>query len=113
MKKADKSQEVAAEVREALNTLMELVEMHLNDYYDTLIEGLKEGKIGEPNQQLRVPITYVMKEYKEVRAVTEDAATNLLSKIVETIGDMVDDKSTEGILNGIVSIVQDALKGNF
>ena len=91
--KADKSQEVAAEVREALNTLMELSEMNMSNYYNTLIEELKEGKIGEPSQQLRVPITYVIRDYKEVRATTKDTATNLFSKILETVGDMVDDKT--------------------
>lgn len=73
--KADKSQELAAEVREALNTLMELSEMHMSNYYNTLIEELKEGEIGDPSQQLRVPITYVVSEYKEVRAATQDTAT--------------------------------------
>lgn len=107
--KADKSQEVAQEIREALNTLMELSEMHMSNYYEALLADLKEGKIGDPSQQLRVPITYVTKEYKEVRATTKDTATNLFSKILETVGDMVDDKSTDGILKGIGSIVQDAL----
>lgn len=107
--KADKSQEIAAEVQEALNTLMELSEMHMSNYYDELLANLKEGKIGDASQQLRVPITYVVSEYKEVRATTQDTGTNLLPAILETIGGMVDDKSTDGILNGIGSIVQDAL----
>lgn len=107
--KADKSQEVAEEVRESLNILMELSEMHMSNYYDALLADLKEGKIGDPSQQLRVPITYVVKEYKEVRAVTKDTATDLLPKILETVGQMVEDKSTDGILKGIGSIVQDAL----
>ena len=105
----DKSQEVTTEIQEALKTLMELSEMHMSNYYDALLADLKEGKIGDASQQLRVPITYMLKEYKEVRATTKDTATNLFSKILETIGGMVDDKSTDGILNGIGSIVQDAL----
>lgn len=106
----DSSKEAAQEVMEALKTLMELANMHMESYYDKLMADLKEGKMDvHGKEQLKVPITFTTREYKEVRVITTQSASEILEKVAESITEMVDDKSATSIISGIASIATDAL----
>ena len=95
---------------EALKTLMELANMHMEGYYDKLMANLEEGKMDvHGKEQLKVPITFTTREYKEVHVITQQSTSEILGKVAETITAMVDDKSATGIINGIASIATDAL----
>lgn len=106
----DSSKEAAQEVMEALKTLMELANMHMEGYYDKLMANLEEGKMDvHGKEQLKVPITFTTREYKEVHVITQQSTSDILGKVAESITEMVDDKSATGIINGIASIATDAL----
>lgn len=112
VKKADASTEIAEEVKEALQAMMELAEANAKVFQSEIENDLLTGKTLD---NLRIPITKVIQHEYQCRATTSDTPdTAPLKTVTEAISGMIQDHSTQGIISGISSIcmgVVDTLMG--
>lgn len=102
VKQVDASAEIAAEVKEALEAMMELADAKVKVFESRIENDLLTGKTLD---NLRIPITKVIQQENRCLAKTSDTPdTDPLKKVTESISGMIQDHSTQGIISGISSI---------
>lgn len=112
VKKADASTDIADEVKEALKLMMELAESKAQVFQKQIENDLLTGKTMD---NLTIPITKVVRWDIQYRATTSDTPnTDPLKVVTQSISDMIQDHSAQGIVSGISNIcmgVVDTLMG--
>lgn len=100
----DPSKEQEAVVKEALQMLVNLAEEKVKVFTEEIKTDLQDGKLN--NNSLKVPITYVIGQYEEYRAVVKEG-----TDIVKNIGDAFQTMfyGDKNIVSGVTSILQTAV----
>jgi len=105
IKSFDSSDQTEQIIKEQLETLSQLADAQ-NDIDAKAIEiSLKDGKI---NDDLKIPITKVIGQYKETHVVTKEGPDDIINKISDSIKNFFN-PSAEGILTGVAGILGTAL----
>ena len=101
----DVSKETEQIIREQLETLAQLADAQNEIDCKAIEQSLMSGKV---NDDLKIPITKVIGQYKETRVVTKEGPNDIIDKISESIKSFFN-PSAESILIGIAGILGTAL----
>lgn len=105
IKTCDPSKETEQIIKEQLETLAQLADAQ-NEIDSKAIEiSLKDGKV---NDDLKIPITKLIGQYKETHVVTKEGPSDIVDKISKSIKTFFN-PSAEGILTGVSEILGTAL----
>lgn len=104
IKSIDPVDEKMAEIKEALQLLIELAEEKANTFLSEIQKDLLDGKLNDTT--LKVPITRVIGEYKEFRAKTSET-TDIVKDIKDAIVTIFDGNGN--VANGIADLVNTAI----
>ncbi|MDD4113308.1 MAG: hypothetical protein PHC56_09815 [Herbinix sp.] len=101
----DSSKETEQIIKEQLETLAQLADAQ-NEIDSKAIEiSLKDGKVSD---DLKIPITKVIGQYRETHVVTKEGPSDIIDKIAGSIKSFFN-PSVEGILTGVSGILGTAL----
>lgn len=102
----DPSKETEQIIKEQLETLSQLANAQ-NDIDSKAIElSLKDGKVTD---DLKIPITKVISQYKETHVVTQEGPSDIISKLTDGIKKFFN-PSSDNILSGIADILNTGLE---
>ncbi|MBQ8435604.1 MAG: hypothetical protein IJX24_06320 [Oscillospiraceae bacterium] len=113
VKTIDTSGQQKAEISETLDLMVELTKSKADSYKQVIEDSLNRGRIlgkGDSTDSLFFPITSVKDCRVEYRCVAENRPTDIVEKIGQSISGMIDDHSSQGIVNGVANIINDALQ---
>lgn len=111
IKKCDASDEVEAIIREQLEILAEMADQHMALQLSEIKSSLESGKIRD---DLYVPITKILEEYSDSRAIATESNADIVGKIKGSISQFFH-PGKEEILNGVSDLIGtafDALMGS-
>jgi hypothetical protein len=103
--KCDSSKETEQIIKEQLETLAQLASAQNVIDANAIEMSLKDGKI---NDDLKIPITKVLGEYKETHVVTKEGPSDIVDKLAGSIGEFFN-PSAQGILTGVAGILSTAM----
>lgn len=109
--KCDASNEMEAVIKEQLETLIELAEYNTELQLSKITNSLKDGKISD---DLYVPISKIVEQYTDARAVTTESNADIVGNIKTAISKFFH-PGKEEILDGVSDIIGtafDALMGS-
>ena len=112
IKAFDKSEQLAADTREALDLLVEITKAKADEYEHEIQDSLNRGKMlstKDTVDNLYFPISRVGASKKEYRCITKDTPTDLVETIGSSINEMIEDGSASNIVTGVCKIINAAL----
>lgn len=107
----DVSNQMEAIIKEQLETLMQLADKNADIASARIEASLKDGKI---NDDLYVPISKVIKSYREAHAVTTEGNADIIKKASDSISKFLNPGAQEILdgIGGILTTAFDALMGS-
>lgn len=112
IKSFDKSQDLSAETREALDLLVEITKAKADEYENEIQDNLNRGQMLSTKHSvdsLYFPISRVGASKKEYRCITSDTPTDLVDTIGASINEMIENGSASSIVTGVCKIINAAL----
>jgi hypothetical protein len=106
IQQASADKQVTEETKETLALLMNMATQKMENWSIKLTDDLKSGKRNTLDD-IYIPISKVVGQVKQTRAVTKTSMSSIVSETASTLGDMIGGQTP--ILTGVGKIIEGAL----